>query len=293
MSLKIIPLAAESMGTRSMATYIECGRFRILIDPGASLAGSRYHLPPHPLEKWRLQKHMERIHLFAGSSHAIIITCFHSDHFSDELIDIYRDKLIFMQNPNVHIRAPRRKRAFQFLNQIKGLTKDTIYMDNRIFELNNLRLVFSKPVRSSHDEQEDFVVPVSISHGNETFIFSSNIEGLFQQSILEWMIKQNPTFLYLDGPDTSSRSNTSRTDRIEQFISMMEQMMTATPLKNIILDHHITRDLKWQYKMTPFLKLGQYKKITIQTAAEYRGENNDFFEARRKKLYQDEPVSRR
>ena len=35
--MKVIPLAAESLGVRSMATYIEVGRTGILIDPGATL----------------------------------------------------------------------------------------------------------------------------------------------------------------------------------------------------------------------------------------------------------------
>src|SRR3990170_2781622 len=44
--MKIVPLAAESLGVRSVATYVECGATRLVIDPGASLAPSRFNLPP-------------------------------------------------------------------------------------------------------------------------------------------------------------------------------------------------------------------------------------------------------
>ena len=44
--MKVIPLAAESLGVRSMATYVEVGRTGILIDPGATLAAARFGLPP-------------------------------------------------------------------------------------------------------------------------------------------------------------------------------------------------------------------------------------------------------
>ena len=44
--MKIIPLAAESLGVRSMATYVEAGQTGILIDPGATLSPSRFNLPP-------------------------------------------------------------------------------------------------------------------------------------------------------------------------------------------------------------------------------------------------------
>jgi len=274
-----------------MATFVECGKFRILVDPGASVAGVRYHLPPHPLEKWRLQKHLERIHLYMRSSHIIIITCFHSDHCSHLFTDAYRNKLVFMQNPNVHLRAHRRKSAFHFINQIKGITKDTIYMDSRTFEMQDLRIVFSTPVQSNHKEKDDFVIPAALLYGSEVFLFSSNIEGLFQKSLVHWMIRQKPTFLYLDGPDTVSRNSAFEQDHLQKFFTLMEQLIIETPLKNIIFDHHITRDSKWHHKMEPLLKLAQARNIIVQTAAEYRGEENNLFEARRKILYQDEPVT--
>ena len=49
--MNVVPLAADSLGVRSMATYVECGQTRILIDPGASLGGSRFNLPPAD-EEW-------------------------------------------------------------------------------------------------------------------------------------------------------------------------------------------------------------------------------------------------
>ena len=44
--MKIIPLAADSLGVRSMATYVEAGSTGLLLDPGATLAPARYGLPP-------------------------------------------------------------------------------------------------------------------------------------------------------------------------------------------------------------------------------------------------------
>ena len=38
----VTPLAAESLGVRSVATYVECGGTRVLIDPGAMLAPNRF-----------------------------------------------------------------------------------------------------------------------------------------------------------------------------------------------------------------------------------------------------------
>ena len=53
--MKIIPLAFDSLGVRSMATGVETD-LRIIIDPGAALGPSRYNLPPSKIELQRLEE---------------------------------------------------------------------------------------------------------------------------------------------------------------------------------------------------------------------------------------------
>jgi predicted metallo-beta-lactamase superfamily hydrolase len=48
--MKILPVAFESMGVRSMATYVETSDLRIFIDPGVSVSPDRYSMPPHTVE---------------------------------------------------------------------------------------------------------------------------------------------------------------------------------------------------------------------------------------------------
>src|SRR3989441_8318170 len=48
--VRVIPLAAESLGVRSMATYVEAGDLGILIDPRATLAPARRGVPPADAE---------------------------------------------------------------------------------------------------------------------------------------------------------------------------------------------------------------------------------------------------
>ncbi len=52
-SMKITPLAADSLGARSMVTFVETRDVSVLIDPSVRLGPRRYELPPHPLEEDR------------------------------------------------------------------------------------------------------------------------------------------------------------------------------------------------------------------------------------------------
>ena len=57
--MNVKPLASESLGVRSMATYVETKDCKILIDPSAALGPKRYGLSPHQKERIVLSKTKE------------------------------------------------------------------------------------------------------------------------------------------------------------------------------------------------------------------------------------------
>src|SRR5262249_60655583 len=59
--MRVMPLAADSLGVRSMATYVEAGDLRLLLDPGAALSPNRFGLPPTPEEEEALARALDRI----------------------------------------------------------------------------------------------------------------------------------------------------------------------------------------------------------------------------------------
>src|SRR5437867_12579826 len=82
--MKVIPLAAESLGVRSMATYVEVGRTGILIDPGATLAPARFGLPPTQDEWDALRRANDRISAYAARSSFVFVSHYHEDHFRSD-----------------------------------------------------------------------------------------------------------------------------------------------------------------------------------------------------------------
>lgn len=59
-NIRFIPLAAESLGVRSMCTYVETSAIKVLIDPGVSL-GKRFGLLPHPNEYLAIDRCRKKI----------------------------------------------------------------------------------------------------------------------------------------------------------------------------------------------------------------------------------------
>jgi predicted metallo-beta-lactamase superfamily hydrolase len=58
--MKIVPIAFDSLGVRSMATYVETNDVKIVIDPGVSVSPDRYSLPPHRMELDRRREMLDQ-----------------------------------------------------------------------------------------------------------------------------------------------------------------------------------------------------------------------------------------
>jgi len=288
--MRIIPLAADSMGNRSMATFVETKDCKVLIDPGVNVGEFRYGLKPHPLEYWLLEKHRERIKLFAQSADIIIITHYHFDHFIPDVPDIYRGKILFLKNPNQKINISQRKRAFEFLRATKALSSEVNYVDDRTFFFGETTIKFSPPFVHGTDEKLGFVIQVVLQDSEESFLYSSDVQGPSRDEPVDFIISQNPRFLYLDGPFTYLQGDIDLMGLLKKTLHKMQTILKKTNVKRVIIDHHLLRDIQWKNRIEPLFTLASSRGILIQTAAEYRGEENNLLEARRQELYKENPV---
>ena len=85
--IKVIPLAEESFGVRSMCTYMETSDTKILLDAGASLAPKRLGYPPHPKEYQALAECRQKINKTAEKADVITISHYHFDHHTPSYTD--------------------------------------------------------------------------------------------------------------------------------------------------------------------------------------------------------------
>src|SRR2546427_4961978 len=96
--MKVIPLAADSLGVRSMATYVEVGSTGILIDPGATLSPSRFNLPPSEPEWEALRRANDRISAYATRAAFVFVSHYHEDHFRSDPAT-YAGRTVLVKDP--------------------------------------------------------------------------------------------------------------------------------------------------------------------------------------------------
>src|SRR5262245_35381397 len=117
--MKVVPLAAESLGVRSMATYVEVAGTGILIDPGATLAPSRFGLPPAEAEWEALRRANDRISAYAARSSFVFVSHYHEDHFRSDPVT-YAGRRVLVKDPRRMIAGQQARRAEALWKTLDG-----------------------------------------------------------------------------------------------------------------------------------------------------------------------------
>src|SRR3989442_15417554 len=118
-AVKVVPLGAESLGVRSMATYVEVAGRGILIDPGATVAPSRFGLPPADEEWEALRRVNDRISAYALRAELIFVSHYHEDHFRSDPVS-YAGRRVLVKDPRRMVQGLQARRAAELWKCLQG-----------------------------------------------------------------------------------------------------------------------------------------------------------------------------
>jgi len=288
--LKIIPLAFESMGVRSMATYVETDQ-KIVIDPGTSLGPKRFGFPPWKTELEALYKTRANIQKHGRSADIITISHYHHDHFTPfqlgKYLDsspkyaaqIYDNKRLFIKDPTTKINQNQKKRA-QILQ--KNLVNSKIdYADGKSFQVGDTVLKFSDPLpHGPENSRLGYVIAITISWGDETLMHASDVQGPIFDDTRDYILREKPDILILSGPPIYLLGFALEEKDLENARKNLIKIVKEVP--RVVVDHHLLRDLRYA-QFLESIKKETGKKVWM--ASELIGEKPYILEARRKELY--------
>ena len=277
--MRIEPIASDSLGVRSMATYVETKDCKILIDPSAALGPKRYGLPPHKKEQEMLFKTKEKISKIAEKCDILTISHYHYDHYDPNEV-FYKNKKIFAKDIKQNINKSQQKRGKDFKKEIKDLC-ELIFSDNSKHKINDTEINFSPPFfHGPENVRLGYVIMTTIKDKEKTLLHASDVQGPITEDATDYIIKQKPDLLIMDGPPTIflgwKLSKKNLEDAMENFKKIIKKIDCE-----IILDHHLLRDIKYKEKFPVAYK----KDKKVKTFAEYLGKENNTLEAHRKKLW--------
>ncbi|MCS7119766.1 MAG: hypothetical protein RMJ07_05560 [Nitrososphaerota archaeon] len=302
--IRVLPLAFESFGVRSMCTYVETGDLRILLDAGVALGPNRFGLPPHPKEYEALRERRNLILKFSGRSEIITVSHYHFDHHTPSYTDwantwstgkiaekIYGGKVIFAKSYKSKVNASQRQRGWMFARTGGKNAARLEFADGRSFRFGETCIRFSEPVFHGREESElGWLLMVTIEYDGDRVLLAPDVQGPICQKTVDIILAETPRLAVIGGPPTYL---TNFSEDVESFKSaLMNLKILVSRIPTVILDHHILRDGGWREKIMPVFEAAESVGHRIVTAAEFLGENNRLLEASRKKLYEEEPPSK-
>lgn len=292
--MKIIPLAFESMGVRSMATFVETDQ-KILIDPGTSIAPKRFGYPPWKDEFDALHETRARIEKYAENADIITISHYHHDHYTPfelgKFLDssqgaaekLYQDKRLFIKHPTSQINKSQQKRAADFLKNLKDLKCEVNYADGNSFEIGDTVLKFSNPLsHGSEGSRLGYIIALTINWNGKTLMHASDVQGPINDGAKRYILDEKPDMLILSGPPIYLQGFVVERKDIENARKNLIEISNKIP--KVVVDHHLLRDIR----CFDFINsVREESDGEILVASEIIGKEPYLLEARRKQFYRN------
>ncbi len=290
--MEIKLLAFDSFGVRSMSTFIQTRDVVIHIDPAVSLAPQRYKLPPHRREVERLLECAREIEKHARDAEIIIVTHYHYDHHDPGKLvplEIYKNKIVYIKDPQNKINRSQMQRAARFLSNIKQIAKEIRIAEGNRITIGKTTIKFSQAVPHGANDRLGYVVEVSISDGEMKILFTSDVEGPPLEEQVKYIIEERPNMVILDGPMTYMLGFRYSKKALEASIANIKKIIDCG-IETLIIDHHFMRDLKYRERLADVYQYAQNKDVRVICAAEFMNRPIELLEALRNKLYEEENV---
>jgi predicted metallo-beta-lactamase superfamily hydrolase len=277
--VKVLPLAAESLGVRSMATYVEVARTGIVIDPGATLAPSRLNLPPADEEWEELRRANDRISAYTTHAEFVFVSHYHEDHFRSEPSG-YAGRTVLAKDPRRMVNGLQSRRAAELWAAVGSAGRLTP-ADGHELRTPAFTLRVSPPL--PHGQEGTPLGHVAaltvVDHAErETFVFASDVQGPLSPVTTAYLIRERPTLLYLSGPPSYIERELG-TPAIERGIDNLLRIVASTGCR-VIMDHHALRDARWLARFARLWETGR-----VVTAAAHVGAAARPLESRRAALW--------
>jgi len=301
--IRVVPLAAESFGVRSMCTYIETADVKILLDAGVSLAPSRFGFPPHPKEYEAIVECRKKIAEAAEKADVVTLSHYHFDHHTPSYTDwfcnwssaevarqIYEGKIVFVKSYKDKVNFSQRRRGWMFSKTAGKCAKRVESADCKTFKFGDTELKFSEPVfHGPTNSMLGWVIMTTIEYNSERILFASDVQGPMHNPTLDIILAQKPQLIIIGGPPTYLAWTKIEEEYLEQGMKNLETVVRYVPIT--ILEHHLLRDEKWTEHTKSVFNEATKNGHKIVTAAEYMQKENNLLEFNRKHLFKNEPPS--
>ncbi len=146
------------------------------------------------------------------------------------------------------------------------------FIDGREFTFNSIKIRFTKPLFHGIEfSRVGWVVSVVIEYGKHKFLYSSDLNGPIIEDYADWIIREKPDFIVLDGPMTYMLGYTLNKINLRRAVENAVRIVRESGASTIIYDHHLPRERKFREHTIDVWHTAEREGVKLVTAAEFLG----------------------
>ncbi len=159
-----------------------------------------------------------------------------------------------------------------WIPELKFEDLEVRFPEGKEFKFGRTRLRFTSPLFHGIEfSRVGWVFSTVITYGNEKLIHSSDLDGPIIEDYADWIIRENPDTLILDGPMSYMFGYLTTRTSMDRAVANAVRILRKTDMRLMIYDHHLPREPKFREWTREVWETGKKLGKQVLTAAEYLG----------------------
>jgi hypothetical protein len=184
-----------------------------------------------------------------------------------------RRKSLLVQGEKWFLKRAKKWNSYKKIPELDLETVKVKFSEGKEYKFGNTKLRFTQPLFHGIEfSRVGWVFSTIIEYGKEKLIHSSDLNAPIIEDYAEWIIKENPTTLILDGPMTYMLGYTLNLINFKRTVENVLRIIEETnKTKTIVYDHHLPREPKFRERTKEAWEKAKKLGIKMVTAAELIG----------------------
>ncbi|ACS89271.1 MULTISPECIES: MBL fold metallo-hydrolase [Thermococcus] len=156
--------------------------------------------------------------------------------------------------------------------EVKFEDVEVHFADGREFQFGDTKIRFTGPMFHGIEfSRVGWVISTVIEYEDEKLIHSSDLNGPIIEDYAEWIIKENPNILILDGPMTYMLGYLLNKINLRRAVENAVKIVRKIDAEIIIYDHHLPRERHFKEHTKKVWETAERLDKNLLTAAEFLG----------------------
>jgi len=165
----------------------------------------------------------------------------------------------------------RNWRKFKVIPEANFEKLRIIYPEGKRFKFGKTTVRFTKPLFHGIEySRVGWVFSTIIESRGKKLIHSSDLNGPIIEDYADFIIKENPDYLILDGPMTYMLGYTLNLINFKRVLENVKRIVRKADFKVMIWDHHLPREPKFRERTKSVWELARKLGKKVLTASEFQ-----------------------